>query len=350
MSTSGTVGQTIIEVDDLMSHAMRLSGLPASRLTPENVVIIKQLLHYLLIEFGNLGVNLWTISRRLFGLYPGEVEIALPVGTIDVLNYSYRIMQRLIPVATATTAGGTTEFLSDGDVETVCTQSGPDGTLEFGVEAFVNVVGILPGATADWSFVFEGSRDGVSWFLLKTVTTLPVTDRRWAWYQLEPSCVVPFFRIRATDGTTLILREVFLCTTYQDIPMARLNKDDYASFPYKQFPSNQTLQFWLDRQADYPRMVLWPSPQTTFAALWVSLQMQVQDVGTQINALSVPDRALPGIQWALARDTCLEVPGADMKRYALLEKRAGESVPLGRAEERDLGPVMIGPDISVYTR
>lgn len=350
MSTSGTTGQTVLEVDDLMSQAMQLCGLPASRLTPENVVIIKRLLTLLLIEFGNLGVNLWTISRRLFGIYPGEIEVALPVGTIDVLNYAMRITQRLVPDSVTSDSGGTTAFLSDSDVDTICTQAAPDGSLTFAVGATVNVVGLLPGASGTWSYVFEASEDGVTWVTIKTVTEAIVVDGRWIWVQLEPSCVAPNFRIRATDSTTLVLREAYLCYSYYDIPIARLNKDDYASLPFKQFPSQQTLQFWLDRQADYPRMVLQPSPQTTFAALWISLQMQVQDVGTQINALSVPDRALPGIQWALARDVCLAIPGTDMNRYPNIKERAKESVPLGRSEERDLGPIFMGPDISVYTR
>jgi hypothetical protein len=350
MSTSGTTGRTLFEVDDLMSQAVQLCGLPASRLTPENVVIIKRLLTMLLIEFGNLGVNLWTISRRLFGLYPGEVEIALPVGTIDVLNYSMRLTQRMVPTSVSSTAGGTVANLSDSDVETVCTQSAPDGSLTFEVAPPVNVVGLLPGASGTWSFVFEESLDGITWTTIKTVSELIVVDRRWVWYQLEPSVTSGFFRIRGTDTTTLVLREAYLCGTYYDIPMARLNKDDYASLPYKQFPSQQTLQFWLDRQADYPRMVLWPSPQTTFACVWIALEMQIQDVGTQINTLSIPDRALPGIQWGLARDVCLAIPGADMSRYPNIKERAGQSIPLGRSEERDLGPIFIGPDISVYTR
>lgn len=355
MSTSGTVGQTPFTVDRVISHAMALCGMPASRLTPENILLINESLYLLLIDLTARGTNLWSLSQVLMGVYPGRIRVPLPVGTTDILNQAYRITQRISPVVTSS-AGGSTANLQDSDVETVCTQAAANGNFTFNLNQSptaptpITTVGLLPAAAGTWSYVFEQSEDDVTYSAIRTVTAQAVTDGGWLWYQLEPAATAQYFRVRAFGGTTFSLRELYLCNQYNDIPIARMNRDDYSSLPYKQFPSQQPLQMWVDRKFDGVDLVLWPSPNTTFACIWAFIYQETQDVGALTDSLAIPYRALPGVIKKLAMDIMLKVPGADLGRKDMVKGLADEAIFVGRADERDNSPIMIGPDISPYTR
>lgn len=352
MTTSGTLGNTLFDNDTIQKHAMLLAGVPASRLTPENVLTIKESLYLLLIELTNMGVNLWSIKQGLFGVYPGRIRVPLPAGTTDVLNYAYRLTQRTVPPSITSSAGGTVAYLSDSDIETIFTQGAANGrvTCDNNSGPPINTVGLLPGASGVWSFALEQSLDDIAYTEVLTVTSQVVVDGSWLWYQLEPSGTQRYFRLRATDGTLLSLREFYLSSTYYDITMSRMNRDDYSSLPYKQFPSQQTLQFWVDRKFDGVDLVIWPSPQTTFACIWLMLYQETQDVGSLTDTLAIPQRAFPGVVKKLAKDILLKIPGADLSRMPTIEKLSDDAIFNGRADERDASPVFLAPDISPYTR
>jgi len=353
MSTSGTLGQTPFTVDRVLSHAMQLAGVPSSRLTPENVLLMRESLYLLLLELTAMGINLWSMSQNLFGIYPGEIRVAMPTGTTDILNMSYRRTLRVEADSVTSSAGGTVANLSDSDVDTICTQAAANGNLVFDLgesPSPLTVLGFLPGATSTWTFTIAESDDNVTYTTLRTVTAQAVTDNRWLWYQLEPSVTKRYMRVLASGGTTLILRELYLCNTYSDIPIARLNMDDYSSLPYKQFPSQQPLQGWVDRKFDGVDLVLWPSPNTTFSCLWMFIYQETQDVGALTDSLAIPPRALPGVVKKLALDILLKIPEADKGRLEAIKNMSDGAIIIGRADERDRSPVILMPDNSAYTR
>jgi hypothetical protein len=352
MPTSGTLGTTVFDNDTIQKHAMMLAGLPASRLTPENVLLIKESLYLLMLELTAMGTNLWSIQQGLFGLYPGRIRVPLPAGTTDVLNFSYRQLSRVYPSMLTSSAGGTVSYLQDDDIDTIFTQGGVGGSLVIDNDDGlpVNVLGLLPATTGTWGFTLEQSLDGITYTPLLVKSGLDVNNGEWLWYQLEPSSTQRYVRLSADATTTLSLRELFVCSSYTDIPMYRMNRDDYSSMPFKQSQTDATLQFWLDRGFTSTDMVLWPGPKTTFSCLWLMLYQETQDVGLLTDTLAVPPRAFPGIVKRLARDILLKVPGGDLKRLPLLEQMAKDAVFIGRADERDNSPVFIAPNISPYTR
>ena len=61
MSTSGTVGQTVISVQTLIDHGARRAGKLAEELTNEQVNSAKDSLYYLLSNLANRGIQYWAI-------------------------------------------------------------------------------------------------------------------------------------------------------------------------------------------------------------------------------------------------------------------------------------------------
>jgi hypothetical protein len=216
-------------------------------------------------------------------------------------------------------------------------------------------MGLLPGAVGNgvWSYTLEQSLDGITYTPLLVVTAQAVVDGQWLWYQLEPSSTQRYVRLRVTDATTVLsLRELFFSNSYTDVPMYRMNRDEYASMPYKQAPSDQSVQFWVDRSYDATSLVLWPGPSAnaTFSCLWLMLYQETLDIGSLTDTIAVPPRAYPGIVKKLAKDILLKVPGGDMQRMPLIDAMAKDAVFIGRADERDNSGVFLAPDISAYTR
>lgn len=349
MATSGTTGATTLEVSDLLDHIVRRCGLTPDKLTPELAGVVRNSLYFFFGTLSNRGINLWRVVRTLVGIAAYKGEYTLTTGTIDVLQALWRTPQRLSGTV-ATSAGGTTTNVDDGDVDTSLTQSAPSGNISwnFTDDTVVNLVGLLPNGTATLALTFETSPDGTTWTAIKTLASSSFTDNTWYWYELEPSRSAQYFRVRETAAGTLNFREIFLANTWTEVTMSRMNRDDYSNLPSKRSASGQPLQFWLDRQLT-PKMVLWPIPDNSFRLMNLFTHMHIEDVGAISNTLDIPQRWYNAIVANVALDCILDLPGADVKRYEMLKEQADRTLGMAEAEERDASPTNIIPQIGVYT-
>ena len=106
MAYSGTVGTTVISVQNLIDDSARACGKLAEELTVEQVVSAKRNLFYLLSSLINKGIQYWAINETVIGLKADQYTYELPLGAVDTLNVLYRTMDR--PSGNyATSAGGT---------------------------------------------------------------------------------------------------------------------------------------------------------------------------------------------------------------------------------------------------
>ena len=349
MTTSGTVGQTVITTQSLIDHGARRSGKFAESLTVEQVNASRQNLYYLLSNLANRGIQFWCVEQTIIGMKALQYIYDLPVGTVDVRNVLYRKTMR--PTGSYTSsAGGTVSNAFDEDTETICTQTSAGGNIavQYTVDTYVTMVGLLPGTSSTVNLIIEYSTDGSTWSTLKNPGSTVLVNNEWTWFTIEPGVSVEYYRVRAVSGT-LVMREVYFGTTVTDIPMARLNQDDYTNLPNRNFPSNQPLQFWFDRKLD-PQVYLWPVPNNSFVQMVCWRQRQIQDVGSLKDSIEVPQRWYPAIQAMLAHAMSLELPDVQENRILLLEKYAEKALYDVEQEERDRSPIYFAPNISYYSR
>jgi hypothetical protein len=358
---SGTVGQTVITVQQLIDHGARRCGKLAEELTVEQVQSAKESLFILLSNIANMGINYWAINKLVIGLNANQYIYSLPVGAIDALNVLYRTMNRPSPNNTggySTSAGGTVANVYDGDTATYCQQTSANGNIaiNFGGSnsQYVGSIGFLPyvagGGSATWSYTLQYSTDGSTWNTLATGTNVAVTDNQWVWTDIDPGQNVQYYRIVATGGTTLALRELYFGTMATELQMARLNRDDYTNLPNKQFTANQPFQFWFDRTIPQPTMYLWPVPSSAFVQMTVWYSRQIMDVGSLSGQLEIPQRWYEAILMMLSHRMSLELPAVQTDRISYLEGQAEKYFNLAEQEERDKSPIYYSPNISVYTR
>lgn len=357
MAYSGTVGTTVITVQTLIDHGARRCGKLAEELTSEQVLSARESLFFLLSNLINIGIQYWAIDKKVFGFTADRYIYNLPLGGNDVLNALYRWMNRPSPSNTggyASSAGGTLANVYDGDVDTVCTQTSANGNIsvDFGASnpVFIGSIGILPAATGSWSIIYEYSTDGITWQTLQDVGTIDVIDNEWVWTDIIAGQTCQFYRIRAYNGTTLNLRELYFGNNSTEITMSRLNRDDYTNLPNKNFTANQPFQYWFNRTIPQSQIWLWPTPQSAFYQMTVWYSRQIMDVGDLYGEIEVPQRWYEAVLMMLAHRMSLELPGVDLGRTQYLEGQAEKYLGLAEAEERDKSPIYLAPNIAVYTR
>jgi len=353
MSYSGTTGTTVINVQEFIDKGARRAGKLAEELTSEQVSSARSSLYILLSTLINIGIQYFAIDKKVFGLKANQYIYTLPVGSNDVLQALYRRMNR--PTGSyGTSAGGNVENAFDSDIDTVCTQTSANGNISvnYGTNnpVYIGSIGVLPAASGVVNVVYEYSYDGISWQTLYDPGAETWVDNEWVWHDIDPGVTAQFYRIRATSGTTLSLRELFFGNNSTEITMARLNRDDYTNLPNKNFTANQPFQYWFDRTIPQPSMYLWPVPSDTFVQMTVWYSKQIQDVGALTNELAIPARWYEAVLMMLSHRMALELPGVDVNRITYLEAQAEKFLNQAEQEERDKSPIYFAPNISPYSR
>ena len=152
MAYSGTVGQTVVSVQNFIDQGARLSGKLAEELTVEQVQASKQALFFTLSNLINQGINYWCVSKKVYGLKADQYEYLLPVGGNDVLNALYRKLNR--PTGSYSASSGTAANAFDSNIDTVCVQSAPNGNISvnYGTDnpIYAGSIGILPGVSGSF--------------------------------------------------------------------------------------------------------------------------------------------------------------------------------------------------------
>lgn len=328
MAYSNTVSQTVFTTQRVIDNAVRRCRVPAEQITAETISIANDQLYLLLSDLANQGVPLWCIQKEIYPLYEGVPTITTINGTVDLLNTNLRTLQEVTGSNTDTSTSR---------------------TVDFGGATAVTTVGVLWSAAAA-PLALEQSVDGLAWATIQTETP-SASAGEWTWFDLDMSVPTQYFRVRATSGT-LGFSQIYLGNMPTEIPMARMNRDDYTNLPNKSFQSNRPLQFWLNRQARAPVLNLWPVPnaQATVYQVVTWVQRHIMDVGTMTQEVEVPQRWYEALVAMLAAKMAMEMIEVDPQIVPMLDAKAAQALAIAQAEERDNSPIMIAPNISMYTR
>lgn len=360
MTVSGTVSQTVFTTRQVIDHAYRRCRVPAQLITSEHLQIATDVLYLLMSELVARGIPLWAIEKQLLSLYEGSAEVTTPIGTVDVLNLNIRQLQRLTNGdASATT--GTAQNAFDGDLQTACTQSASAGSIIFAFESQTNIsnLGVLPNATGTWGFTIGTSEDGVTYTTIYTATGYAAVAGEWLWIDLYSTDTVQagaaltgisYIKLTAGSTTTLDVTEFFVGNNPSEIPMARINRDDYASLPDKAM-QGRPVQYWLDLQRDQPVIRLWPAVQLqyTFFQLVLLRKRYLMDVGTLPQTLDFPQRWYEAVVAELAARVSMETQEVDVSLIPSLRMAADRAMATAWNGEGDSSPVYFRANIRPYT-
>ncbi len=313
-----TVGQTSFKISTIIDTAVRRIGKSAEEQTPEIVEIAKNNLHLVLNNLSNVGLNLWCLEEQFLPLVFGKAKYSLADGTVDVLNTNYRRLNAVVGTETVTVTDVITEFDSTTDI----------------VMMYIDCI--------ETSVIVSFSEDGITYSNEMTL----VTDEP-KWFVIEGVKDTSFVKIY--NAVALTLNSTQFVQSYSDLPMYRMNRDEYSYLPNK-MKVGIPLQFLFDRQVN-PTITFWPVPNSASASNIIQLyrNRHVGDVGDLTENIDVPQRWLEAITWQLAANMAFEVPGVAPERITLCGSKAKNALSEVYLEERDNSGVYMAPNIGVYT-
>jgi len=328
VAVSGTVSTTVFNTRKVIDHAYRRCRVPPEGISSEQISFALDSLYLVLSALANRGLQLWCIEKDIMPLYQAQGLIEMPNGIVDILNTNLRTLQEV--TGTSTTTSTTYQTI-------------------FPTETQVTNVGVYWNG-ASTSYALETSDNGTTWTTLATVANPNTSANETTWTDIQGSLATLYFRVRATTGV-LNQSVVFLGNTPTEIPMARLNRDDYVNLPNKAF-QGRPLQFWVNRQLNNPILYLWPVPSDQFitAQVIVWVKRYIMDVGTMTEEIEIPQRWYDAVVYVLAARIAEETPTVDPQMIAILDQKAQRSLLEAENEERDDSPIYLTPNIAVYTR
>lgn len=356
MPTTETVGSTIFSNQQIIDHAFRRCKMVEQEITGEHIVIALDLMWLFTQTLVNKGIKLWNVIPLLLPIYERQATVPCPVGTEDTYTINLRNQNRITGDATATE--GVADNAFDSDLTTACTQVAAAGSITMQLDSATNVntFGIMPNVSGTWDYVIEASNDNfVTTQNLLTRTGQVVVVNEWLWVDVQGifGGVQDFelYRLRATGTTVLDVIELVYQNRPNEIPMYKLNRNDYANLPDKVSTGRPT-QFWYDRQRTQPEIELWPSPgaEFTFGQITGFVQRQLQDVGVMTDELEVPDRWYLAIVCNLAAELGRELREVDEIIVPRLDLDAEKYLTDAWTGETDESEVYLRPNISPYTR
>lgn len=352
-ATTGTVGQTVFLVEDFVRKAIKRCGLEAGEIGLEMVDEAIQLLYLFLSSTANHGVTLWTQRRTLMGTLPNSIAYNLLSGTVDVKNVLYRTVTKPSGGTASSSSGTAGNAFQYADVSLACTQNAANGYIQydFGSAVVVSNVGISPNGAATLNLVWEYSDDASTWVTALSPGSASYEDLRMAWAEVDPAPSARYWRVRETGGATLDVRAVIFGQAPNDLPMSRMNIDEYTSQPNKTQSGTQCLNFFVQRLQDYPQMLVWPTSQSYYDIIVAWNFRHIMDPGDPTNILEVPQRwfeaIVSGLAFRFAQENPKKVDAAlrgELLAWHTVQMREAED------EERDDSPIYIAPNISAYTQ
>jgi hypothetical protein len=354
MPFSGTVSTTVFNVGKVIDRAFGRCKLAPQQITPEYIQIAKDLLYAFLSTLGNEGIPLWAQKKMILPIYEGVQDVLLDPQVIDVLNANLRTSTRLTGIAQLSSEGDPS-LAFDSNLATACVQVTPGGYIacQLGASFNPSTFGFMPNVSGTWDFAFQVSGDGVTWRTVYTGSQVSVVDGEWFWADVQgiPEVGVTWLRMLALNTTVLNVTELVFEDAPNEIPIAKVNRDDYANLPNKWF-TGRPVQFWYDKQVPNPILTLWPVPQFqyTFNQIVLYVNRYIMDVGDLTDSIEVPQRWLLAIITELGRQLAMNIPEVKTEVLMYLGPEADSSLKKAWASETDQSPTFLRPRIWNYTR
>lgn len=326
MAYSGNIGGTKFNALKVVDHAFRRCRLQAQAITAEMQTYALESLNVLLSELANIKTPSWCIEKVILPMYQNQPIVTLPVGTVEVLNLNYRVLQLLSGTVLSTDYAYTVNFTTTTTVSTV------------GVKWLADAVPLT----------FEVSDDGIVWLEVGTQSTAATTGEI-TWTDI--SGAKPFQYFRFTSTSPIVYEAVVLGNLPQEIPLGQLNRDSYVNQSNKVFPGRPS-NYYFQRDLPEPIVNLWPAPFSAAeqAQLILWRHRQIMDTENLQQEIEIPPRWLEAIINGLAARVGAETTMVDATLLPMLEQKAAISVQRAWDGDNDGSPIQINPGIGAYTK
>lgn len=336
-----------IQIQEIITEAYERCGLVGDVLDGNKKESAKRSLNLMLSEWVNKGINLWTIQKGMMNINAGQPSYSLPDGIVDIDLLTCAQTTRQLGGTAFSSAGGIAQNAFDGNPNTACTQTAPNGYISYnygGTQYAINYVGIQSNVNTTYTLTFEYSQDNITWFPVMVNGPQMFYKGQITWFVLPTSPNAFVWRVRETGGATLNVEEIYFDLANISLLMRRISREDYWAAPMK--TQQAALPSFYVERTDTPVLYLYPVPDTTYQYFIFTYISQMPDVNNYTEALGVPQRMLDAAIAGLAARVSLKF---FPDKYELLRDEAKDSYELAASEDRERVPLRIQPNWVSYT-
>lgn len=304
MATSGTYNFQTLQVELLIREAFERIGIVGEFVEPQKLESARRSINFLLLEWMNKGVNLWTLQTKELILKPGQAEYDLPKVVTDIIQINNRTHTRLLGGTAYSneviTSDGSNAF--DDNPETACIQDNINGNITYdygdGNSQIVTYVGIQSGNENVYDIFIEYSSDMINWDLLYATKPLDYYVNRIEWFEIFVPVSARAYRIREMGGAKLNICEIYFCNNICDTPLSAISRYEYLSMPNKQTQGKPSV-YYFNKQIE-PILYLYPAPSSMYNTLIYSYKHIIEDAGAYTDSLDIPSLFYPALVWGLS--------------------------------------------------
>jgi len=317
-----------------------VSGADISGLQSDSALLS---LNFLLSNWANKGLNLFTVQKSMIGLNVGQPTYPLNSYTIKVTEVTASNNTVLSGGVAFSSAGGTASNAFNGSPNPAspCTQTSPNGYVSYtyptGNTPSVYYVGIVSNVSINYDLLVEYSFDGNVWLQSLDIGSKYYPVGQTVWAAINSPINAQSYRIRETGGATLNLQQIYFSMPNFSRILTPISREEWMSYPNKQVQATPS-SFYLDRQIN-PTLNLWPTPDN-------SQQTAIMDVTSLNQNIFIPQRFMNACRFGLAYEMALKFA---LDRVDRLQDLARTSYEWAAIEDEEKTPVRIQPNMYSYT-
>lgn len=355
-NTSGTYDFQSIEIELIIREAFERIGIAGELIEFQKLDSAKRSIDFLLLEWMNKSVNLWTLQGEYLPLLPGRSQYLLPNTVSSIIQANLRTsVRQLNGVAQTNTGasydnggGGNPNNAFDNNSSTACTQNVTDGNISYdygvGITQQINFIGIQSDVERIYTLVVEYSQDTIIWNNLFTLAPQTFQVGVNVWFDLLQPIGARAYRIRETGGAILSLQEIYFNNTVQDMALGEISRDDYLSYSNKKTAGRPNI-FYFDRQLS-PLLNLYPVPLEQYNCLFYSYKKMIQYTGElYTNTVQIPSRFYPCLVWGLSWQLALKYRP---QLTEMMQVEYEKSFSLAAIEDSEITPINIYGNFQEY--
>jgi hypothetical protein len=300
-TTSGTYDFQVIEVELIIREAFERIGILGEMVEAQKLDSARRSINFLLLEWMNKSVNLWTLETSFLHLNTNQGKYVLPNTVGDIIQANLRTSTRLLS-GTAGSSQGIANNAFDGNFSTSCTQINANGNIsyDYGVDTTqqVNFVGVRSNVTRDYTINIQSSVDNLNWELLQSIPKQTFKINETQWFDIQTPIQSRAYRIVETGGAILDIQELYFNNNITDMVISPVSRYDYLTFPNKNLQGRPSVYYFNSKIN--PIFNIWPVPSDEYSCIQYSYKKMMQDVGQYTNAIEIPQRFYQAMVWGLA--------------------------------------------------
>jgi len=299
-ATSGSYSFNSIKGELIIRKAYELIGMPLSMVTAEQYNSALNIINFILSDWTNSNVNLWTLKLNPVFLTPGQASYPLPSNITKVFQVFLRSNTRQLNGTPQSNTGDTYDgngggiaaYAFDGNPATRCIQNAQNGNISYdyglGVTKQISIIGIQSYVSnRPYSLVLEASQDTINWFTVFTPPPLyPYKAHVISWFYISDPIYARAYRIRETGGYTLDIEELYFNSISQDTTMSEVSRYEYLTYPNKSQIGRPTI-YYVDYQRT-PSLYIWQTAAPMYNLIMYSGQSSIETLENYTQGIDIP--------------------------------------------------------------